>query len=316
MESERCALCYARPVQALPGIYVEILINQELDRVWQLTQEPDLHQRWDLRFTEIEYLPRPDPTEPQRFLYQTRLGFGLAVAGTGESAGVRSGDHGDVTSSLKFRSDDPPKSLIRIGSGYWKYIPVPDGLRFLTWYDYEVRFGAAGRLADRLVFRPLIGWATAWSFDRLRLWAENRQTPEASMTLFLMHALTRLALAFIWIWQGLMPKLLARHPDERRMLTEAGLSPDLLPWIGAAEILIGILALGAWRVRAVFLLNAAAMILATAVVAAKSPEYLNAAFNPVTLNAGVFALAIIGWLASGTLPSARGCLRIRPGGTS
>ncbi|WP_147944595.1 hypothetical protein [Microbispora sp. CSR-4] len=32
-----------------------------------------------------------------------------------------------------------------------------------------------------LVFRPLIGWATAWSFDRLRLWLETGQTPERSL---------------------------------------------------------------------------------------------------------------------------------------
>jgi hypothetical protein len=27
-----------------------------MDEVWRLTQTPDLHQRWDLRFTSIAYL--------------------------------------------------------------------------------------------------------------------------------------------------------------------------------------------------------------------------------------------------------------------
>jgi hypothetical protein len=31
--------------------------------------------------------------------------------------------------------------LIREGSGYWRYVPTGNGLRFFTWYDYEVRFG-------------------------------------------------------------------------------------------------------------------------------------------------------------------------------
>ena len=290
---------------------MEIHINQDLEKVWQLTQEPDQHARWDLRFTKIHYLPKASPAEPQRFLYETRIGFGLSIAGTGESMGDRSPPGGGFTSALKFASGDP-KSLIRSGAGYWKYLPAATGVRFFTWYDYEVRFGAMGRLIDRVAFRPLIGWATAWSFDRLRLWAENIQPPESSMTCFLIHAIARLCIAFIWIWQGLVPKLLFRHVDELQMLAQAGLSISLLPWIGVGEVLMGILVLSTWRVRLVLLANAAVMVLVTAVVAARSPGYLEAAFNPVTLNLGVFALAITGWLASRTVPSARNCLRINP----
>jgi hypothetical protein len=73
-----------------------------LETVWRLTHKPALDQRWDLRFTEIEYLPRPDKTEPQRFLYTTRIGFGLAIRGTGESVGTRSATDGDTSSALKF----------------------------------------------------------------------------------------------------------------------------------------------------------------------------------------------------------------------
>jgi len=36
-----------------PAVYVEIDIAADLPRVWELTQEPSLHQRWDLRFSEI-----------------------------------------------------------------------------------------------------------------------------------------------------------------------------------------------------------------------------------------------------------------------
>jgi len=298
-----------------PGIYVEILIKSDLDRVWQLTQQPDLHEKWDLRFTHIQYLPKADAAEPQRFLYQTRIGFGLAIAGTGESVADRSGAQGDITSSLKFASDDT-KSLISKGAGYWKYVPTGDGLRFFTWYDYETRWGFLGRLVDRIAFRPMIGWATAWSFDRVRLWAEDEQTPDASMNFFLIHALARVVIAFIWIWHGLIPKLLFRHIDELRMLSQAGLASSFLPWIGAGEILIGLLILCTWRVRSVLLANAAAMVVVTLVVAAQSPSYLKAAFNPVTLNLAVFALATMGWLAAHRLPSARHCLRINPKGSA
>src|SRR5215469_16765084 len=136
------------------GIYVETPIHCTIDELWEKTQNPKLHQRWDLRFTEIEYLPRT-ADEPQKFLYRTRIGFGLTVDGKGESTGNRDGDGGSRTSSLKFWSADP-KSLITIGSGYWKYVPVRNVIRFFTWYDYETRFGPVGRVLDKCAFRPLL----------------------------------------------------------------------------------------------------------------------------------------------------------------
>jgi hypothetical protein len=301
------------PRSTQPGIYVETAIHSTMDTIWRLTQTPELHQRWDLRFNTITYLPRADVAEPQRFLYETRIGFGSAICGTGESVGQVSTTGGETTSSLKFGSDDR-KSLIREGSGYWRYVPLSTGIRFLTWYDYQVRFGSFGRMLDRLAFRPLMGWATAWSFDRLRLWAENDQSPEASMTLGLIHALARLTIAFVWIWHGLVPKLLFHHPEELATLREAHFSTHWLPWIGTAEIAMGILNLVTWNFRPILLLDALCMVLLTLCVAIYSPEYLPAAFNPITLNLSVLMLCVIGWLASGSMPIARRCLRRKPSG--
>jgi uncharacterized membrane protein YphA (DoxX/SURF4 family) len=294
-----------------PGLYVEIMIRGDIDEVWRLTQEPASHQRWDLRFTQIDYLPRPDPLKPQCFLYQTRIGFGLSVRGTGESMGQRDSPDRSRTSSLRFASEDW-KSLITEGSGYWRYVPTPQGVRFYTWYDYEVRFGRLGQIADRLLFRPMIGWATAVSFDRLRLWVENGQTPETPLRLAIIHAAVRCCLGAIWIWHGLVPKLLYHHVDEQTMLQQAGVPMRLLPWIGGSEIVLGLLILFAWRWRPIFLINIVLMIAATIAVSLNSPAYLQAAFNPVTLNLSVIVLAIVGWISSETLPSASRCRRIQP----
>jgi hypothetical protein len=87
--------CYPR---AMPeGLYVELPMRTEMERLWRLTQDPALHQRWDLRFSTIRYLAKPDEEAPQQFLYETRIGFGLAVAGEGESTGTRSGTTGERT---------------------------------------------------------------------------------------------------------------------------------------------------------------------------------------------------------------------------
>jgi len=173
-------------------LYIETWVDADLEDLWGATQEPDQHERWDLRFTDIDYLPRPDESEPQQFDYETRIGFGVGVAGGGESTAERAdggpvsgtsgtssdlqSDGGERTSALRLWSDDP-KSLISEGNGYWKYLPEDGGVRFLTGYNYDTRFGRLGRVFDRFVFRPLMVWATAWSFDRLRLWLEADVSP-------------------------------------------------------------------------------------------------------------------------------------------
>ncbi|MEU6097907.1 hypothetical protein [Streptomyces sp. NPDC047079] len=161
------------------GLYVEAFIRGDLDELWARTQDPAQHRRWDLRFTEIDYLPGAEGA-PRRFRYATRVLPFLTVSGTGVSAGERTRPDGTRTSALRFSSPHP-LSLIAEGSGYWRYVPDGDGVRFLTGYDYRPRWGTFGGVADRLVFRPLMGWATAWSFDRLRLWMERGVAPRRAL---------------------------------------------------------------------------------------------------------------------------------------
>lgn len=176
-----------------PGIYVEIRIHAPLGEVWRLTQDPALHQRWDLRFTRISHLPGSGPET--RFRYATRVLPGLTIAGTGVAAGERIRPDGTRTSALRFGSTDR-LSLIRDGSGYWRYIPAADGIRFLTGYDYTPAWGRAGRLADAL-FRPVMAWATAWSFDRLRLWLERGIAPGQALRNAVLDMMWRVVSAVI-----------------------------------------------------------------------------------------------------------------------
>ena len=296
-------------------IYVEIAIQAPLEELWRLTQSPDLHQRWDLRFTRIAYLPRPDPGEPQRFRYETRIGFGLAVSGEGETAGERDLADGTRSSALRFWSADA-KSLIREGSGYWKYVPAGASVRFLTRYDYTPRFGAPGRWLDTLLFRPLLGWATAWSFDRLRRWLEQGLEPEAALRQALVHAVARGALAAVWIYQGLVPKLLAPERGELAILRATGLLPGhegfLLVLLGLAEVGLGLVMLARpasrWPLGTTLLLLPGFLLAALYAV----PASFLAPFNPPTLILAMAALALIAWWASKDVVSARHCRR-RPG---
>jgi hypothetical protein len=294
------------------SIYVEILIPGDMDELWQKTQEPKLHQRWDLRFSQVDYLPREDG-EAQKFLYSTRIGAGLRIDGEGESAGERDNSSGQRTSALKFWSNDR-KSLIQIGSGYWKYVPCGGGVRFFTSYDYKTRFGVAGSIVDKLMFRPLIGWATAWSFDRLRLWIEKGIAPEVSLERAVVYFLTRLTIAFVFFYHGLIPKLVYRSPDELDMVRNLGVSAfSLLTTVaGCTEIGFALLLIFLWRARWPLWLTMAGMVIATLTVATGSPGYFHKAFDPLTLNLSVAVLAACGLLLGRDVPSASRCQRRPP----
>lgn len=294
-------------------IYVEIRIRCDIDELWERTQNPALHQRWDLRFTDIEYLPRNSESVPQEFRYQTRIGFGVGIHGKGESTGEQSRSDGSRVSALKFWSDQPI-SLIREGSGYWRCIPDREGeLRFLTWYDYRVRWGVAGRAIDR-IFRPVIGWATAWSFDRLRLWIEDGIPPERSMRQATIHHGARAALAATWIYQGLVPKLLSRDSGERKLLEPivGSRTGAVLAIVGVGEIALGVAHLArpssSWPVK----VGTAALPLLAFGALVSNRSVFSRPFNPASLSIAMGALGLIALASRRDLPSAARCVRVQP----
>jgi len=116
------------------------------------------------------------------------------------------------------------------------------------------------------------------------------------------HAIARVTLALVFLWHGLVPKLLFRHADELALLRDSGLSEAsagrILTIVGVAEVVFGVALLLAWRVCALLLLATGVMLAITPGILIGSPRFIPAAFTPVTLNLSVAVLGIIGWLAS------------------
>ena len=171
-------------------IYVEIGIRASMDRVWSLSQDPALHPRWDLRFSRIVPMAG-DKDGPVHFRYEFRLPL-HTIRGTGTSLGHRYRNDGQATSVLKFDTSDA-LSPIGAGSGYWRYIPTDTGVRFVTGYNYRPGMGILGKALDAGLIRPALGWATAVSFDRLRLWAESELDPGDARNRWIMDAAARAA---------------------------------------------------------------------------------------------------------------------------
>lgn len=296
-------------------VYVELDMAADMETLWKYTQHPEEHEKWDLRFTEISYLPRGYGEEVQRFKYATRIGFGLYISGTGETAATVRRASGERTSVLKFGSDHP-LSLIRTGGGYWRYVPHASGVTFITKYDYQTRFGPFGRWFDRLLFRPLIGWATAWSFDRLRLWIERDRHPAVSFTMTWIHYFAVLLTSLIWGYGGLVPKIWFAHAGELAILQGLGIfhgwERPVLFALGVLEIAFAA-AVWIWhRSAAVYRLNMALVAALTAGAALGQADVLIAPFSPAVLCAATIGLGCIAWGTAKDLPSAGKCLRKAP----
>jgi hypothetical protein len=293
-------------------IYVEILMKVPMETLWKYTQTPNLHQQWDLRFSEITYIPKTHEEQPQHFLYKTNIGFGLSITGEGESVGNKERD-GILISSLKFSTNNPI-SLIFEGAGFWRYVPTVGGIRFLTRYDYRTRFGAFGTWIDRFIFRPIMGWATAWSFDCLRLWLEQGIPPNVLIRRAIIEAMLTVSLFIIWVYQGLVPKLLVPDSGEMEILQSttgiADYGRPLLTLMGLGEIGFGLLflILSGKKRRSLHKTNILVLVL-LGLSAASHPATYVAPFNPITLNVAMIALSIISLLNATELPSAGMCLR-------
>ncbi|CAM4147690.1 Uncharacterised protein [Lederbergia lenta] len=295
-------------------IYVEVPIKTDIDTLWNATQNPDLHEQWDLRFSSITYIPKLE-NEVQEFLYKTKIGFGLEIAGWGKSVGSYHAENGSRVSSLHFGTDQKI-SIIHEGRGYWKYEPNNKSIHFLTEYNYDVNFGRIGSFFDHIIFRPLIGWATALSFDVLKRWLEKGESPRSQYIRFFSSWLITILFFFIWLYHGLIPKIIFTHPDEIYMLQnfislnmhQAHMITIL---IGIVEILFGLTLLIYRHKRKLFTLQMFAFpFLATSALIANT-DYLAHPFTPLTFNLALFVLSILGFIFNKDIPSAKSCKRKR-----
>lgn len=293
---------------------METEIDSSIEEVWHYTQQPQLHEQWDLRFTSITYNEKEHEDAPQTFTYTTNVMPGITVAGWGESKGTHEKASGVKTSSLHFGTSQLI-SPIKEGRGYWQYIPNGDHLTFLTQYDYDVRFGKLGQLLD-LLFRPVIGWATALSFDVLSRWIQSGEKPATQYRRFFSYYLLCFLFSFIWIYQGLVPKVMMNHPLEIEMLMKlsplsSGQASTAIVWVGNVEIIVGFLFLIPRIQQLLLKLQIGLFPLLTISAIIASPAAATAPFNVVTLNIVLWISSIIALLLTKELPTARFCNRKR-----
>ncbi|MEP5232723.1 MAG: DoxX-like family protein [Alloalcanivorax sp.] len=107
----------------------------------------------------------------------------------------------------------------------------------------------------------------------------------------------RFSLGFIWLYQGIVPKLLGPHADELRMNMALGLSDaqaHLLSYMGGAmEVVLGLLVVVFYRQRWPYVISIAALLGLFAFTLFVVPAFTVSAFNSTTINLAMCALAVI-----------------------
>ncbi|WP_042473661.1 DoxX-like family protein [Bacillus ndiopicus] len=297
-------------------IYVEIVMDTSMERLWEYTQNPALHAQWDLRFSDIQYRPKESEDAPQLFTYKTKVAPFLTVEGWGESKGTHHKKDGTRTSSLHFGTEQKISPIME-GKGFWQYVPNGEALTFLTQYDYKVRYGKLGQALD-FVFRPVMGWATALSFDVLRRWLKTGEVPKMQYRRFFLSILIAFTFFFIWFYQGLIPKLIGLHPEEVALFTALsgvdGMSAQsAVRIIGVIEMLFGIIWLLPINKSRLYLAQIVLFPLLTIGAGFASSEVFIGPFNVLTFNLALIVLSIVGYVCQQNCPTAKSCKRRREG---
>ena len=113
------------------------------------------------------------------------------------------------------------------------------------------------------------------------------------------HALLsiQITLAVLWIYQGLVPKVIYKVIEEQQFWEFTGIQflsiPSLIQLSGVGEIIFGILFLIFRQSKVLHYLNIMAMLFFIVVVAVVYPYYFVQGFNPFIMNTAMATLSIV-----------------------
>lgn len=106
-----------------------------------------------------------------------------------------------------------------------------------------------------------------------------------------------ITLAVLWIYQGLVPKVIFKGIEEQQFWQFTGIQflsiPRLIELSGIGEIIFGVLFLIFRQSKILHYLNIVAMLFFIVVVAVVYPHYFVQGFNPFIMNTAMTTLSIV-----------------------
>ncbi|CAN5156178.1 hypothetical protein BH20VER2_BH20VER2_17880 [soil metagenome] len=138
--------------------------------------------------------------------------------------------------------------------------------------------------------------------------------------LHLIKLVSRYALGLVWLYEGLVPKLVFPRADQTELVRNSGWwwhSPDLtLQLLGLAQIAVGLWLLTGWRERAAVVIATGWMLLLIVLVANGNPAMLTDPYGALVKDLCLIACATTVWLLAGRGPAEdRRTLTTLPGAT-
>lgn len=120
-----------------------------------------------------------------------------------------------------------------------------------------------------------------------------------------LHAIkvaARVSLGFVWVWEGIVPKILYPSDVQIEMVRRSGLSwgdgSATLRWLGFAMIVAGLAIMSGIRERLAVLVATIAVLILMVLVIVNHPPAITDPFGGLAKDACLFAsAAVVWWLA-------------------
>lgn len=116
----------------------------------------------------------------------------------------------------------------------------------------------------------------------------------------------RLTLAVLWLYQGIVPKIMGPHPDEI-IIADGVLSlqafslpvlkslsaQQMVFYAGMGEVVFGLLIFLFYKQRLIYTFNNMALVILFIMTVWLTPQFIMAAFNAFAINVAMFAIGCI-----------------------
>ncbi len=124
--------------------------------------------------------------------------------------------------------------------------------------------------------------------------------------LYHLKLVCRWSLGLVWIWEGLVPKILAPTPLQAQIVERSGLYwPDIDTWLlvmGISMIIAGIIICIGWLERASVLTASVAMTILIFLVVGNNPDSLKDLHGGIAKDVCLYAVAWVVWQLAPIVP--------------
>lgn len=119
-------------------------------------------------------------------------------------------------------------------------------------------------------------------------------------TLYGLKVAARLSIGLVWVWEGLVPKMLFPNAAQHEMVHRSGWwvgSPEqTLWWLGAAMVVAGLAIMSGILERAAALISTLAVLVLMVLVIGNHPEALRDPFGGLVKDGCLFVCAALVWV--------------------